>query len=92
MGAYCQGKMYLGHSENLHKARNRMKQEVSKKRIDKEFNVGDLVYIKLKPYRQMFVVQKVNQKLSAKLHGPYMVKERICQITYHLQPLTGAKY
>lgn len=75
MGAYCQGKMYLGHSENLHKARNRMKQAASK---------GDLVYIKLKPYRQMFVVQKVNQKLSAKLHGPYMVKERICQITYRL--------
>lgn len=91
MGAYCQGKMYLGHSENLHKARNRMKQEVSKKRIDKEFNVGDLVYIKLKSYRQMPLAQRTNQKPPAKFLGPYMVKEGIDQVTYGLHLPVGAE-
>lgn len=41
--------------ENLHKARNRMKQVADKKRTDRELNVTDLVYIRLKPYWQIDV-------------------------------------
>lgn len=62
-----------------------MKQLVNKKRTSKEFNMGDLVYIKLKHYRQMSVARISNQKLSMKFFGPYLVKERVGPVSYRLQ-------
>ena len=43
--------------ENLAKARNKMKQLADKIRREKEFSVGDLVYIKLQSYKQNSVAQ-----------------------------------
>lgn len=77
--------------ENLHKAKNRMKQLAYKKRLDREFSVGDLVYIKLKPYKQLSVTRRSNQKLSIKYFGPYMVKERVGSVAYRLQFPVGTK-
>lgn len=41
----------------LQRAQNRMKILVDKKRTEKEFQVGDFVYLKLQPYRQISVLQ-----------------------------------
>ncbi len=38
--------------ERLQEAQNRMKQNADKKRIDKEYIVGEMVYLKLQPYWQ----------------------------------------
>lgn len=37
---------------NLHKTHNRMKQQGDKHAIEREFNVSNLVYVKLQPYKQ----------------------------------------
>lgn len=41
--------------------------------------VGDLVYLKLRPYRQTSLRTKRNDRLSPKFFGPYKVIEALDQ-------------
>ena len=45
---------------NLDKARNRKKNQADKHRVDKEFQEGDLVLVKLQPYKQHSVQLRKN--------------------------------
>jgi len=58
---------------HLEKAQRRMKDQADKKRVDRVFEIGDLVYIKLQPYRQSTVAIRTSQKLAAKFFGPFSV-------------------
>ena len=48
------------------------------------YQVGDLVLLKLRPYRQETLQKKRNQKLSPKFFGPYKIVERIGPVAYKL--------
>ena len=75
----------------LSRAQNHMKQYADKGRSNREFSIGDLVYVKLQPYRQLTVVHHKNLKLAAKFFGSYKVLERIGVIAYKLELLVEAK-
>lgn len=49
-----QAKAHLIHAQNI------MKNNVGKHHTNLEFEVGDLVYLKLRPYRQLSVSRRVN--------------------------------
>ncbi|KAG8645294.1 hypothetical protein MANES_10G052201v8 [Manihot esculenta] len=50
-----------------------------------EFNVGDVVLLRLQPYRQSSIASRKNQKLAAKYYGPFEVLERIGSMAYRLK-------
>jgi hypothetical protein len=65
----------------LVQAQNRAKQYADKGRTEREFNIGDFVYLKLQPYRQSSVVKRSN---------PFEVLERIGKVAYRIKLPAGS--
>ncbi|XP_060185692.1 uncharacterized protein LOC132615132 isoform X2 [Lycium barbarum] len=62
-----------------------MKQYADAKRSEREFAIGDMVYLKLQPYRQISVAMRKNLKLSAKFFGPDEVIRKLGPGAYELK-------
>ncbi|KAI5316983.1 hypothetical protein L3X38_036690 [Prunus dulcis] len=77
--------------EHLLVAQERMKKFYDAKRIDKSFEVGDFVYLKLQPYRQMSLSLRRNLKLSPRFFGPYEILQRVGQVAYKLKLPEGSR-
>lgn len=77
-------KMNLFLKDSLAKAQNRMKQYADNRRTDREFTVGDWVFLKLQPYRQQSVSLRASKKLSARLYGPFRVAAKVGKVAYQL--------
>ena len=52
--------------ENLATTRNKMKQQVDQHRIEREFEVGEWVFVRLQPYKQLSLKHQGNNKLAPK--------------------------
>ncbi|XP_049387928.1 uncharacterized protein LOC125852239 [Solanum stenotomum] len=77
--------------ENLAKAQNRMKMYAHKKRSEKEFEVGDWVFLKLQPYRQTSIDMRRSLELASKFYSPYQVIQKIRTVAYKLVLPSTAK-
>jgi hypothetical protein len=71
--------------EQLARAQLRMKQYADKGRTPREFQVGELVLLKLQPYAQKTVVNRPCPKLSFKFFGPYKIIARVGAVAYKLE-------
>lgn len=49
-----------------------------------EYNIGDFVYLKLKPYRQHSVHRRVSQKLASRYYGPFEITAQVGTVAYRL--------
>lgn len=61
-----------------------MKAQVDKHRKDRQFTVGDDVFLKLQPYAKSSLVNRPCAKLSRKFYGPCKVSEHIDTSAYRL--------
>ena len=77
---------------NLVKAQQHMKFYVDLKRIDKQYKVGDWVYLKIQPYRHTTLSNTHFHKLVARYYGPYKVLEMIGNVAYNMELPTNLKF
>ncbi|XP_020249899.1 uncharacterized protein LOC109827316 [Asparagus officinalis] len=70
--------------DSLKKASAQMKKFPDKHRSHRDFEVGDMVFLKLQPYRKLCVSSYKTHKLSPKYYGPYQVLEKIGEVAYRL--------
>lgn len=77
--------------EHLHRAQQLMKEKVDRSRRKIELEVGDWVYVKLRPYRQKTLARRLNEKLSARFYGPFEIAERAGKVAYKLKLPDNAK-
>lgn len=76
---------------HLRRAQDRMKLLADKHRSDRQFQIGDFVYVKLHPYRQVSVSHRVNAKLAPKFYGPFKVLDHIGAMAYRLDLPAGSR-
>ena len=75
----------------LGKAQNRIKQLADKKRSEKEFLVGEGVYLTLSQQDFKALTHKPISKLSPKHYGPFTILEKIWVVPYKLQLPEGSQ-
>jgi hypothetical protein len=76
--------------DNLTMPQNHMKQQADQHRSERSFEVGDQVFLRLQPYKQMSLKKaKKDNKLSPRYYGPYKVLQKIRTMAYKLELLAS---
>ena len=85
------GKLLVELRQNLERARASMAATANRHRRHVEFDVGDLVWLKLQPYRQHSVARPISAKLSRRFYGPFEVLARVGPVAYRLRLPEGSR-
>ena len=75
----------------LLKAQDTMKYFVDKKRRDVQYEVGQMVYVKLQPHSQLSLCTHRPHKLTKHYFGPFRIVEHIGSVAYRLQLPEGSR-
>jgi hypothetical protein len=71
--------------DQLLKAQDQMRVQANKHRREVEYQVGDMVYLKIQPYKLQKLAKRFSQKLSPRYYGPYEKLERVGAVAYRLK-------
>lgn len=77
---------------HLQRAKDKMKL-MADRRSDRTFEIGDLMYLKLQPYRHHTIREKKkrNPKLAPNFFGSFPVEARVGKVTYRLTLPPGSR-
>jgi hypothetical protein len=64
---------------------------VERHRIERNFEVGDLVFLRLQPYGQSSLKKSGAEKLKPRFYGPYMIMRQVGKVAYELELPKGSK-
>lgn len=71
--------------QHLLRAQQTMKARADAHRREVEFQEGEMVFLKLRPYRQKSLARRANEKLSARFYGPFKVAAKVGKVAYRLE-------
>lgn len=70
--------------QNLLKAQERMKEQADKNRTERQLEVGDMVYLKIQPYKHTSLSIHRCLKLHSKYYGPFRVLAKVGNTSYKI--------
>ena len=62
-----------------------MKQQTDQHHYERTFQVGDMVFLCLQPYKPSSLKLKGRHKMAPKFYGPYKVLQKIGSVAYKLE-------
>jgi hypothetical protein len=77
--------------DHLQRAQNQHKVQADKNRVKHTFEVGDLVYLRLQPYRSASIKRSGAEKLQPHFFGPYRISRKIGAVAYELELPQGSR-
>ena len=77
--------------QQLQMAQHRMAQYANQRRSEREFRIGDWVFLKIQPFKFNNPQLRRQTNLSVKYYGFYRVVERIGPVAYRLDLLEGSR-
>jgi hypothetical protein len=77
--------------DHLQRAHTQQKVQEDKHRVERTFEVGDLVYLRLQPYRQASIKRSGGEKLQPRFFGPYRISRKVGVVAYELELPHGSK-
>jgi hypothetical protein len=77
--------------ENLQEMQNKQKIYADRQRIECNFEVGNLVFLRLQPYQQSSLKRSGTEYLKPRFYGPYRVIRRVGDVEYELELTEGSK-
>jgi hypothetical protein len=72
-------------------AQNQHKVYVDMHQVERSFEVEDLVFLRLQPYRQSSLKKSGAEKLKPHFYRPYRVIRRVGEVAYELELPEGSK-
>ncbi|XP_059068173.1 uncharacterized protein LOC131858745 [Cryptomeria japonica] len=73
--------------ENLQQAQNQQKMYADRHRIERAFEVDDMVFLRLQPYRQSTLKRGGAEKLKPRFYGPYRALGQHITVSPELPPM-----
>ena len=77
--------------DHLQRAQNQQKVQANKHKVEHTFEVGDLVYLRLQPYRRDSIKRSGAEKLQPCFFGPYRINRKIGAMAYELELPPGSR-
>ncbi|KAH9313807.1 hypothetical protein KI387_022434 [Taxus chinensis] len=71
--------------DNMQQAQNQQKVYVDRHMSERSFEVGDMVFLRLQPYRQSTLKKSGAEKLNPRFYGQYRMVRRVGQVAYELE-------